>query len=60
MQQFGAVIRADGTVPFDDDVSTVHRQAIIDMLKVNGHDVIYDPQTNEHKIRDFNADLERA
>jgi hypothetical protein len=59
-QHYGVIIRADGTVPFDDEVSTVHRQAMIEGLKAMGHDVYYCPIANEHKIRDFNADLERA
>lgn len=58
MQHYGVIIRADGTIPFDDDLETVHRQAIIQGLKDMGHDVFYDPKTNQHKVR--NADLERT
>lgn len=56
-QQYGIIIRADGTVPFDIELDTVHRQAIIEGLKTQGHDIFYDPETNTHKIRNHNANM---
>lgn len=59
-QHFGYVVRADGTVPFDDEVSSVHRQMILNAIKAEGHDIYYDPVSNEHKIRNHNANLGRS
>lgn len=59
MQHYAVIVRADGTVPFDVELDTIHRQAIIEGLKSQGHDVYYDGETNEHKIRNHNANVGR-
>lgn len=59
MQQYGYVIRKDGTIPFDPELDTVHRQAILAAIREAGYDVYYDPIDNEHKVRKPDADVGR-
>lgn len=49
-QQFGIVIRADGTVPFDAEVSEEHKVAILGHLVNTGHILDKCPVTGHHRI----------
>jgi hypothetical protein len=46
----GIVIRADGTVPFDDDVTEEHRAQTLAWLTDNGHTHAVVPGTRHVKI----------
>ena len=52
-QLFGIVIRADGTVPFDDDCDPAVRAATIAHLMDNGHAVSLVKGTNHAMIADW-------
>jgi len=52
-QLFGIVIRADGTVPFDDDCDPNVRAATIMHLMDNGHAVSLVKGTNHAMITDW-------
>ena len=52
-QLFGIVIRADGTVPFDDDCDPTVRANILAHLMDNGHAVSLVKGTNHAIITDW-------
>ncbi len=47
MQQYAIIIRADGTIPFDDDVSEEHKTAMLGHLTQMGHVIQRDLVSNE-------------
>lgn len=53
MAQYGIIVRADGTVPFDEDLPSVHKERILGKLVSAGHTVTLQPD-GTHKIADFN------
>ena len=50
MVQYGIVIRADGTIPFDADVSPAHKTAMLGTLTQMGYKCVQDPKTGDWKI----------
>jgi hypothetical protein len=48
------VVRADGTVPFDDDLHPDHKAWMIGQLVEAGHSVQVDPDTGLVKIQNYN------
>jgi len=48
---FGIIIRADGTVPFDDDLHPDHKRAIIGHLVEMGHELEHHPQGKHVRLK---------
>jgi hypothetical protein len=52
-QHFAVVIRADGSVPFDNDVHPDHRKTILGHLVAAGHNVQVNQDTQEVTIQNY-------
>lgn len=53
MARLGIVIRADGTIPFDEGFHPDHQELVLGHLLQEGHDLVKDPETGGWKIANW-------